>query len=462
MNPASSPSPVQPVPRRKKSRSLWWIVGAAIVVIGIVAIAVAKRGKGDAGVPVTTEKAVVKTITQLVTATGKVQPEIEVKISPEVGGEIIAIPFKEGARVKKGDVLVKIKPDYYQAFADQQQAALVGANAMAVQTNAQLVKAKADFERSADLYKKKLISDSDYTVAQTALDVAQANVDNAEAQILITQGVVKQAQDQLSKTTIYSPMNGTISSLTSEVGERVIGGGQFAGTEIMRVAELSNMEVRVKVNENDIVNVKINDHANIQIDAYPGRRFSGVVKEISNSALNAGGGGSGSSSQAAATVSDEVTNFLVKIRIADRDVQLRPGMSATADIETQTARDVVAVPIQSVTVRAEGGLTSDELQQKRAKDAQEKSGNALEVKDEKDEARRNRDKLERVVFIREGDHVKMRKVETGIADNTDIEVKSGVKAGEEVVSGTYAAISRKLKDGTKVHIEKAKKNPETK
>lgn len=462
MNPVSSPSPTASAPRRKKSRRLWWIVGGAIVVAGIIALAIAKRGQGDTGIAVTTEKAVVKTITQVVTATGKVQPEIEVKISPEVGGEIIAIPFKEGATVKKGDVLVKIKPDFYQALADQQEAALVGANAGAVQANAQLLKAKADFERSTDLYQKKLISDSDFTVAQTALDVARANADNAQAQISITQGAVKQALDQLSKTTIYSPMNGTISSLTSEVGERVIGGGQFAGTEIMRVAELSNMEVRVKVNENDIVNVKTNDHANIQIDAYPGRRFSGVVKEISNSALNAGGAGSGSSSQAAATVSDEVTNFLVKIRIADRDVQLRPGMSATADIETQTVNDVVAVPIQSVTVRAEGGLTSEELQQRRAKEAQEKSGNSLEVKDEREEARRNREKLQRVVFLKVGDHVKMQKVETGIADNTHIEVKSGVKAGDEVVSGTYAAISRKLKDGAKVHLEKPKKEPEKK
>lgn len=462
MNPAPSPTSFQQKPVRKKSRR-WWIIAIAVLVLVIVGVAIAKRRNANPGLAVTTEKAVVKTITQIVTATGKVQPETEVKISPEVGGEIIAIPFKEGAAVNKGDVLVKIKPDYYQAYAEQQEAALVGAKAVAVQMNAQLVKAKTDFDRSRDLYQKKLISDSDFTVAQTALDVAQANADNAQAQIRSTEGLLKQARDQLSKTTIYAPMSGTISSLTSEVGERVIGGGQFAGTEIMRVAELSNMEVRVKVNENDIVNVKIGDHANITIDAYPGRRFSGTVKEISSSALNAGGSASGSSSQAsAATVSDEVTNFLVKIRIADRDVQLRPGMSATADIETQTVENVVAVPIQSVTVRADGGLTSEELQQKNAKAAQEKSGNALEVKDERSEARRNREKLQRVVFVKEGDQVKMRKVETGIADNSHIEVKSGVKAGDEVVSGSYAAISRKLKDGMKVQIEKPKKDADKK
>lgn len=462
MNAAPASSFTAPAPRKKSRR--WLIIALLALVVVLVVVAVSKRRNTNTGLPVTTEKAVVKTITQVVTATGKVQPEIEVKISPEVGGEIIAIPFKEGAAVKKGDVLVKIKPDYYQAYVEQQEAALVGAKAVAVQMSAQLEKAKADFERSRDLYQKKLISDSDFTVAETSLNVAQANADNAHAQIRSTEGLLKQARDQLSKTIIYAPIDGTISSLTSEVGERVIGGGQFAGTEIMRVAELSNMEVRVKVNENDIVNVKIGDHANISIDAYPGRRFNGTVKEISNSALNAGASGSGSSAQAsaAATVSDEVTNFLVKIRISDRDVQLRPGMSATADIETQTVENVVAVPIQSVTVRAEGGLTSEELQQRRAKEAQEKSGNSLEVKDEREEAKRNRDKLQRVVFVKEGDVVKLRKVETGIADNTHIEVKSGVKAGEEVVSGSYAAISRKLKDGSKVQLEKPKKDAEKK
>jgi HlyD family secretion protein len=207
------------------------------------------------------------------------------------------------------------------------------------------------------------------------------------------------------------------------------------------------------VNENDIPNVKIGDKAVISIDAYPGRKFSGKVHEIGSSA---DGTATGSTAQSSSTVSDSVTNFLVKIRIADRDVQLRPGMSATADIETQTVENVIAVPIQSVTVRAEGGLTADEMQQKKAKAAQEKSGNDLEVKNERDEARRDRDKLVRVVFIKNGDKVKMQTVETGIADNTHIEVKKGVKAGDEIVSGSYAAISRKLKDGMKVQLEKPK------
>lgn len=459
-------APVLPPPSRavvkpkKKSKMKWFIIGAVVLVVGLGVAAKFSNKNRDKGSVVTVEKAFVKTITQVVTATGKVQPEVEVKISPEVGGEIIDIPFKEGNSVKKGDVLVKIKPDFYQALAEQQEAALVGARAVAVQSKAQLLKAQQDFKRSEDLFNKNLVSDSDFTVAKTALEVAQANLDNAQAQIRSTEGALKQVSDQLSKTTIYAPMDGSISSLSSEIGERVIGGGQFAGTEIMRVADLSNMELRVKVNENDIVNVKINDHAVISIDAYPGRKFSGTVKEISSSANNTGATGSGAAAQAAASVSDEVTNFLVKIRISDRDAQLRPGMSATADIETKTVENVIAIPIQSVTVRAEGGMTSDEVQKQRAKQAQEKSGNDLEVKNERDEARRGRDKLQQVVFVKTGDTVKMVKVETGIADNTHIEVKSGLKAGDEVVSGSYAEISRKLKDGAKVQLEKPRKEKE--
>jgi HlyD family secretion protein len=450
--PANPSAPAIPVaPQKKKSRRKLFIVLGALAVVVIAAVAVGASRNKEAGIPVTTEKAVVKTITQVVTATGKVQPEIEVKISPEVGGEIIAIPFKEGATVKKGEVLVKIKPDLYQAQVEQTEAALVGTKAVSVQAKAQLIKAQDDFKRNEDLFAKKLISDSDFSVSKTTLDVTQANYDNSLAQIRSTEGTLSQVRDLLSKTTIYAPMDGTISSLSSEVGERVIGGGQFAGTEIMRVADLGNMELRVQVNENDIVNVKIGDQAVISIDAYPNRKFSGSVTEISSSAQSA----TTATSQQAAQ-SGDVTNFLVKIRVTDRDLQLRPGMSATSDIMTQTVENVVAIPIQSVTVRAEGGLTSEEFQKKKAADAQNKSGNVLDVAAERDAARREREKLLHVVFLKTGDKVKMVKVETGIADNTYIEVKSGVKSGDEVVSGSYAAISRKLKDGARVIIEKPK------
>lgn len=460
MNPApavpKSPSSAAP---QKKSAKLWWIAGGVLLVGAIAGGTYYRRQQSAQGQPVTTEKAIIKTITQVVTATGKVQPEVEVKISPEVAGEITSLPFKEGARVKKGDLLVKIRPDLYQAQVDQQEANLTAAKAGAVQAKAQLFKAQDDMKRNDDLFAKKLISDADIQAARTNLEIAQANHDNSLAQIRRTEGSLSQARDQLNKTTIYAPMDGSISALSSEVGERVVGTGSFAGTEIMRVADLANMELRVLVNENDIVNVKLGDHAVISIDAYPNRKFGGTVSEISSSAQGASGN---AITSAQAAQNSDVTNFLVKIRVTDRDVQLRPGMSATTDIETQTVEKVVAVPIQSVTVRAEGGLSTEELQKKQAKDAENKSGNALDAAAEKDAARRNREKLNKVVFLKIGDKVKMQKVETGIADNTHIQVTSGIKPGDEVVSGSYAAISRKLKDDMTVQIEKPKKEEEKK
>lgn len=443
----------------KKSKTKYIVIGAIVVVLALGGAAYMKNKNTDVGQPVTVEKAVVKTITQLVTATGKIQPETEVKISPEVAGEIIAIPVIEGQTIKKGALLVKIKPDTYQAQLEQQEAALTSAKATAVLGKAQLNKATQDFAQSEELHKKNLVSEADYLATKTTLEVAQANYENYLAQIRRTEASLSQSRDQLSKTTIYAPMDGSISSLTSEVGERVVAQSSFTGTEIMRVADLSNMEVRVKVNENDIVNVKIGDKTVISIDAFPGRKFAGAVYEISSSAQGAGGSGSGSNQ---VLNTDEVTNFLVKIRITDRDLKLRPGMSATVDIETQTVENVVAVPVQSVTVRAAGGKTSEELQKEKAKETREKSGNDLDVANEREEARRNKVKLDRVVFIKKGAVVELRKVETGIADNTSIEIKSGVKAGEEIVSGSYAAISRKLKDGAKVQIEKPKKEEEKK
>ncbi|HEY0863365.1 MAG TPA: efflux RND transporter periplasmic adaptor subunit [Lacunisphaera sp.] len=447
-NPSSPASPA--APKKKSKRKLFILLGVAGLVLVALVVFAATRKK-ETGIPVTTEKAVVKTITHLVTATGKVQPEVEVKISPEVAGELIEIPVIEGQTVKKGDLLVRIKPDFYQAQLEQQEAALASAKAASVLSQARLNKAEQDFKQAQELYGKQLVSDADFTAAKTNIDVAKADFDSSLAQIRRTEGSLSQARDSLAKTTIYSPMDGSISSLTSEVGERVVGTGSFAGTEIMRIADLASMEVRVKVNENDIINVKVGDPAAVLVDAFPGRKFTGVVGEISSSAITSG------AQSAAASASDEVTNFLVKIRVKDRDVKLRPGMSATVDIETETVTNVVAVPIQSVTVRAAGGKTAEELQAAKAKEAKERSGNDLELVNEKEDARRNRDNLQRVVFIKSGDTVKQQLVETGLADNTSIEIKSGIKAGDEVVSGSYAAISRRLKDGSKVMIEKPKK-----
>jgi len=435
---------------RKKSKLKWYLIGATVLLAALVAVAVAKKRGANNGITVTTEKAVVRTIVQTVTATGKIQPEVEVKITPEVFGEIISLPYREGAVVKKGDVIVRIKPDFYQAQVEQQTAAVAAARSGAVNSLVKLIKAEADLKKYQDLYDRKLVSDFDYVSYKTAYDGAKADRESALAGVDEAEGQLKQAKDSLSKTQIYAPMDGTVSSRSSEVGERVQSSSEFAGTEIMRVADLSKMEVRVKVNENDIVNVKVGDAVKISIDAYPDRKFNGVVREIGASADNGGATGQ------ATAATDQVTNFIVKIRVSDKEVALRPGMSATADIETQTAKDVVSVPIQSVTVRAQGGLTAEELQKKNAKDAKERTGNEQDVKSEKADAIREREKLVRVVYVIDGTKVKQATVETGIADNSMIEVKSGIKAGDEVVSGTYAAISRLLKDGSVVKIEKPK------
>jgi HlyD family secretion protein len=445
--PVLAPTAAKP---KRKSKLLWWVLGAFLL-LAFLGVAIAMKNRGAKGaIVVTTEKAVVKTIVQTVTATGKVEPEVEVKITSEVFGEITSLPYREGAAVKKGDIIVAIKPDYYAAQVDQQTAAVAAARASSVNSEVQLLKAEADLKKYQDLYDRKLVSDFDYVTYKTAYNAAKANRESSLAQVDEAVGFLKQARDQLSKTQIFSPMDGTVSLRSSEVGERVQASSEFAGTEIMRVADLSKMEVRVKVNENDIVNVKVGDPVKIAIDAYPDRKFNGVVREIGASADNTGASGQSTAA------SDQVTNFVVKIRISDKEGSLRPGMSATADVETQTVKDVVAVPIQSVTVRAEGGLTAEELEKKNAKDAEEKTGGDQDATSEKAMAQKEREKLQRLVFVRVGDKVKAVKVETGIADNALIEVKSGIKAGDEVVSGTYAAISRLLKDGSVITIEKPK------
>jgi HlyD family secretion protein len=450
-NTAPAPTSSLRSPRKSgKTKGRWLLIGGILLIVAMgVGVYLKNRGT-DKGTVVTIEKATIRTLTQYVTATGKIQPEIEVKISPEVSGEIIELPLREGAVVKKGDLLVSLKSDNYRYQVDQREADLAAARAMAVQNQAQLQKAKSDFQRSDDLFKRQLLSDSDYLAAKTTVEVAQANYDNAVAQIRRADGLLKQAQDQLEKTTIYSPMDGTVSSLTSEVGERVVATGQFSGTEVMRVANLDDMEVRVNVNENDVVNVKIGDPARITIDAYPGRRFAGVVKEIASTAKTQG-----------ANTQEEVTNFEVRIRISDKDIQLRPGMSANADIETKTVENVVSVPIQSVTVRSrEGAKTVEQLAADRDKDLKAKQGEgaaqAENERQQRDRERADREALQRVVFVKQGDVVKMVPVETGIADTTHMEIKSGVKEGDEVVSGSFSVITRTLKDDMKVRLEKPK------
>ncbi|MEA2238089.1 MAG: HlyD family secretion protein [Thermoanaerobaculia bacterium] len=435
----------KPKPKRSRKK-LYWIIGI-VLVIAIAAVAAGMSKKREKPILVTTDKAFRKTITQLVTATGKIQPEIEVKISPEVSGEIIDLPVKEGQIVHKGDLLLRIKPDTYRAQVEEQQAALSSAQASIGQRKSQLAKAEADYQRSKSLFESKLIPESDRKSAQTNYEIAQSALNASQFDVQRSEGALRQINQALSKTTIVAPTDGSISSLTSRLGERVVGTSQFAGTEVMRIADLSNMEARVNVNENDIVNVKIGDIARISVDAYPDRKIAGVVREIASTATTNNLG-----------TQEQVTNFEVKIRVSDRSVHLRPGMSTTADIETDTVQNVVVVPIQSVTVRStDSKLSPEEREKQNSQSVSKEDDNKAEVSNqtlEKQKEREQREKLMRVVFIKNGDTVRQQKVETGIADTTFIEIKSGIKAGDEVVSGSYTAISRRLKDGAKVAIEK--------
>jgi HlyD family secretion protein len=455
----SAPTTIQPsrpapaTAKKKKSHRTLIISLILLLVVATVGVMIAASKRKDKGVAVTTEKAITKTITQLVNATGKIQPEIEVKIAPEVAGEILEMPFREGDVVKKGDLLVRIKDDTYRYQVEQQEASLVAARASSLVNKSALQKADEDLKRNRDLYDKHLISDSDLAVVTNAYEGAKAEYASAIANISRTEGLLNQMRDLLNKAIIYAPISGTVTSRTSEVGERVVATGSFAGTEVMRLADLSKMEARVNINENDIVNVKIGDKTRISIDAYPNRKFTGEVKEISAAAKTTG-----------LNTQEEVTNFEVKIRIMDKDVTLRPGMSASVDVETKTVQNVVAVPIQAVTVRSrEGDKTIDQLAGERDMKAKQVQGEgaatAVNEKLQHEREKEDRASLKRVVFIRNGDTVKMTPVETGIGDTTHIEIKSGVKVGDEVVSGPFSVITRTLKDGMKIRIEPPKKMP---
>jgi HlyD family secretion protein len=450
--PSEPTAPVTPTAAKRSRRKPLWIALAIVVVLVGLGVPVAmKRQSTSKAIAVTTEKAGIRSLVQKVSATGKIQPELEVKISPEVAGEIVELPVREGAQVRKGDLLLKVKPDNYLAQVEQREADLAAARASAVVSQAQLTKAEEDFQRTQDLFNKQLVTESEFTAARTAREVAASNRESAVAQIRRAEGTLKQARDQLDKTTVYAPIDGRISALNSERGERVVGTGQFAGTEVMRVADLESMEVRVNVNENDVVNVKVGQKAKLTIDAFPNRIFNGEVKEIASSARTLG-----------QNTQEEVTNFLVKIRVTDREPTLRPGMSANADIETKTVENVVSVPIQSVTVRTrEGAKTIDQLTADREKKQKESQGEgaatAVNARQQKEQERSDREKLQRVVFVRNGDTVKQVPVETGIFDTTHMEMKSGVKEGDEVVSGPFGVITRTLKDGSRIRIEKPKK-----
>src|SRR6184192_1605846 len=444
----STPVPSPLTAKQRRTRRKKQIIYGSIALLTLWIVASIIWNKRAKPIPVTTETAIRKTIVQTVSATGKVQPETEVRISPEVAGEIIELPVEDGMRVKKGDLLLKIKPDSYKALLEQQEAAISAAKATNLQQKATMMKTEHDFKRAEDLFNKKLISEQEYNAAQAAQDVAKNTYESSLHEIERAEAGSSQARDQLSKTTIYSPIDGTVTVLNSKQGERVVATNQFAGTEVMRVADLNIMEARVDVNENDFVNVKLGDKALVTIDAYGERKFHGTVVQIANTGKTTGTG-----------TQEEVTNFEVKTRIDDNDVKLRPGLSCTADIETDMVKDVVAVPMQSVTIRtSDTNLSPEEIEKQKQKiAARDKDDNKAELSNdrlEKQAQKEEREKLAKVVFLKSGNKAHMVKVNTGIADDSYMEIKSGIKPDDEVISGSYSAISRKLKEGAKVAYDK--------
>jgi HlyD family secretion protein len=402
----------------------------AAVTVGFLLLNKEKR------VTIRVQPVAIRDITQTVSATGKIRPDVEVKISPEVAGEITELPVIDGQEVKKGDLLVKIRPDNYIAQLRQAEAGLSSAQADSLERKSQMLNDQLDYHRSEELFRKRLISETDFKAAQTKSLMSDAAYESSLHRIAAQQSSLAQAKVLLDKTVIYSPIDGTISALNSELGERVVATGDFAGTEVMRVANLDSLEARVDVNENDVVNVKLGDPVRVHVDAYPGHIFHGTVKRIASTATIQNQG-----------TQQEVTNFEVRIQVTHPDLRVRPGMSTTVEIETQTAPQVISVPIQSVTVRdKETGKTAERMKDEQLSD----QGGVATT----DFERKERRMLERVVFVKVGDTVKMVRVETGIADDNYLQIISGLKPGDLVVSGPYTTISKDLKDGSKVGIEK--------
>jgi len=419
---------------KKKSRKKWYVLAAVIAAVAVAAVA-AMRDRTKP-IEVTVRKAGRGDITAMVTATGRVQPEVEVVISSEVPGEIIELPLRDGDPVRRGDLLVRVNPDTLEAQVKQQEAGLSSTRASAAQRRAEMLQAELDLRRIGDLSAKGFTTQDELDQARTRLEVNRAAHESALHQIERQEMQLKEARDQLAKASIYSPITGTVVRLNSEIGDRVVGTGQFAGTEILRVADLSNMEVRVDVSEADIVNVAIGQTATVEIDALPDTRFTGTVTQIANSAVT-----SGDRSQ------EQLTTFQVRIRLDEPGDRLRPGMTATADIETRSVTDVVKVPLGSVVVRP-----------KREVEGRADNGAEAEPAGRRDadpgadgaDPQRRRDTRVRVVFVADGAAARLRTVETGIADRDHIEIRSGVAPGEEIITGSYRALTRELKDGSAI------------
>src|SRR6187402_1369036 len=421
-------------------KTIYILIGAAVVIIAAL-IGLSKAGvigNKDKGKEVEIAKVETGTIVETVSATGKIQPEIEVKIASMVSGEIIDLPIKEGQVVKKGDLLVKINPDLYTSGLNRSVANLSGTKAGLSQSDASFKEAKANYERNKTLYDKGVISKSDWDKSIATFEVAKATRQSSYYSVQSASASVTEAKDNLGRTLIYAPADGTISVLNVELGERVLGTQQMAGTELLRVANLNNMEVEVDVNENDIVKIKVGDLANVEVDAYLKKEFKGMVTSISNSASTA-------------LTADQVTNFKVKVRILKESYQdliagkpasyspFRPGMTATVDIITTTKTNVVHVPISSVVVKSDTTAVK-EIKMDEPKDDNKKPAPKSDVKLE-------------CVFVKVGDKAKIRIIKTGIQDDTNIEVMSGLKKGEVVITGPYTTVSKDLNSGDKVFVQ---------
>ncbi len=457
---------------KKSSNKIWLILGGIVVLLGI-GLFIAKK-QGLIGKEPTTEveftKAKKVDIIERVSASGKIQPEIEVKLSPDVSGEIVGLYINEGDSVRAGQLLLKIKPDNYESLlaraeaqVNSSKASVEQSKAIQSQSESRLLKAKIDYDRNKRLHDDKVISDADfdqynsqYLVAKQDLESAKANVQAASFNVKSSEAALKEARTNLTKTTIYAPQSGTVSKLNVELGERVVGTSQMAGTELLRIANLNKMEVRVNVNENDITRVSMNDTVIIDVDSYSssGRKFKGVVYEIASSANGLG------TTSAAAVSTDAVTEFEVKIRvlrqsysdliIGKRSYPLKPGMTASVEIITDRKNGVLSVPLASVTTR-DPSLKTD--------GGDKKEGEA--DNNQEPEKVIKKDKIKEVVFVVDKDNkAKLREVKTGISDFENIEILSGLKDGETIISGPYITVSKKLKEGevvTKKKEEEKKK-----
>ncbi|SEQ14265.1 efflux RND transporter periplasmic adaptor subunit [Flavobacterium urocaniciphilum] len=434
-------------------KKLFIILGS---VVGLITILIVLKkngaiGNNDESKIVEVKKAEEMTIIETVSATGKIQPEVEIKIAPEVSGEIIALNVKEGQQVKKGDLLVKINPDLYESGVNRTVASLSTTKAGVSQADAQMKEAKANYDRNKKLFEKGVISRAEWDRIVSAYEVASASKQSAYYQMKSASANVTEANDNLKRTTIIAPADGTISKLDVELGERVMGTQGMASTELMRIANLNNMEVEVDVNENDIVKVSIGDSAKVEVDAYLKRKFDGVVTSISNSATTG-------------LTADQVTNFKVKVRLVKESYAdllegkpsnfspFRPGMTATVDIETKRSVNVLGVPISAIVIKDDTTSTKKDIVAEIEKEEAEAKGKTPK-KDIKYEC----------VFVKVGDKAKIRVVKTGIQDDTNIEILSGLKKGDEIITGPYTLVSKDLMPNDKVRLEtKADKDKKAK